>query len=1655
MGIFDNWSGEKKVQSPYLYLQAAGSDGSDGTAKGFHLRWALIRNLGETHLPKGNKASTSVNFNRSEDFVHVFRSLYTQRFPTIIDFSSTAPDLVHNAYHLWVFHTTNPASTIYVRFHDHGRYDDALAGFDPSTNTLDFLKKYGEGLIEVEVKDKLFFAAEFGVTITGNQPTLKTEAVSVKENIALPELFVSCRKRFTKENWCKEKGPEGDVGIEISYGRPGVPGEEPPNDEGRYVPPCCQDSKNLLPNGNFEKGLLGFETDYNVEGGSGPGRIYITGDAKSINAVWQGRPREGKRFLAVDGATNPKTAVWRKAVKVEPGQNYCFSGWICTLYERYPAKIEIQIKGHKGVLLATKIVKAPSKAKHWEYFSVECEATNCDVVFIEIIDLSKASIGNDFGLDLLWLCRARQKKCQPRIVSENIRSVRFTITQGFLDSIEFEAYEDYINGAKWQDIDKYSLTTDTNTAFQRLEKSANLIHGKWQKFNDGATVNVANYQDRWARSSGIKEAVTNYIALSDSDPFALNVLLGQIASDGQMEASLLDMLQIVSLDYHVARMLGLGDIDTIQPAKTEPYLHLAVYFTSGELDDNDGARDVGHAYMSVPTTLLDSRLPESPTLFPVQYGLIIDNAGQSPPPITDANGYTPDGQTRFVNLFIDNELDDTPLGPFFQPPDEFCEIEKTGPVFFGVEYRKQGEATWSKPEIAHDENYLDAGSPPKFETMQIPNSGEQNTPLFSHQETENGVHEYSVYGVNWFSRASSLGNIRPTDVTNIVKPNTLLPPANFRAQLIQEESPRLLTTATEQTMLGNLGGPDKTLIRLTFDYFHTHDLNYDFADKVEVFFRQDAPKNSRGAIKSVEDDLGNDQLATVRTEPYWQNSTGQSIDPALAVGLMSQFVGGVFSSEQKSWVIMDVASSVIPGEGPIFTIKKRNETIAEDPGSTGQYISVQTPVLPNSGSTFLAIENLADPASWGVPNPLSKTIEIGDPSWTVVTKTYIQDGETISQDLRGIWALADISDLPDQQTGDIVGVYEIQFQSYNLANHSQTGDQDPVNWHNGVVRIAMDNDPNGPKKVLEVIKVENIGAGQPLLLVAVDNAFDALDPILTGPGIQVNYYPGYIVYLHADTAHGLTEANILPAVGSLSRKTWMSVGSHDTVMDYHSRLGVPALVLALGKIEPLPPEAPNGGDYATPPDFYFKSTYAFTVQFTHDPYSFAFYRTSEDAILRALYSDATLQTIRAELANLGDDDPYRADRLKNLVSFDYVYNDPAKPFFDPSGTNPNNTFRRFPRDSGNFRFPPPNLAPDFDGTKEPGLVLEAVRKAVLSTFTPLTEQPLLYQFIKTGGYQPQPKPQTIRDEAGNLLDQSDPRFDQAPMAKRLGASQVQFVDFTLDGASNNLYFYMGREIGSLGKMSDPSPISGPVFLVNARPPVAPGIKKLFTVPASESPPVSPRVCFEINRFPYEQKVAGIEIYRTTSSTEALSVRMMSLVKTVDLETDGFPDAPSYKIHDDFEDGFIPFGDPLFYRIVALRKITDKQGQLGWAPSQPSKLLATSVVDSINPAAPELGFTSSNISGNPTEATNIVINWLSEVYNGKYYLEKLNNAGIWKTIFIVKTNSFPITVDLAATDLGSNTLLKEATNGRPIYHKFRVRVENSAGLFNLEDKVLKI
>ncbi|MNY18796.1 hypothetical protein D3C86_1522010 [compost metagenome] len=164
-----------------------------------------------------------------------------------------------------------------------------------------------------------------------------------------------------------------------------------------------------------------------------------------------------------------------------------------------------------------------------------------------------------------------------------------------------------------------------------------------------------------------------------------------------------------------------------------------------------------------------------------------------------------------------------------------------------------------------------------------------------------------------------------------------------------------------------------------------------------------------------------------------------------------------------------------------------------------------------------------------------------------------------------------------------------------------------------------------------------------------------------------------------------------------------------------------------------------------------------------------------------------------------------------------------------------------------------------------------------------------------------------------------------------------------------------------------------------------------------------------------------------------------------------------EVTDDFSDVSFPlYGDPLFYRIVALREIVNENDQTEYIPSKPSNVVLTNIVDNVNPEPPHLSYTSDPpTTSAPITLNNVTLSWEPTCYNGIYYLYVMTSSGNWQKIYEERSNDPVISVDLANTDLQDGSIVKQDEDGNTIYKRFRVQVENSSGLMNLTNDELTI
>ncbi len=1639
-------------QSPYSYLQAAGSGGTDGSVPGIHLRWNFFRDLGNNHLPKGSLSgnlgpypSTS-GYNKDKDFVNIYRVIYKKPYDVELDLTLPPTTLIEtDDEKTWQYknfvpvpHVPNNKTNVNLHFKNIAVYNGVRSMVDPLLNPSEFLQRYND-IIEVSTENKLMFKGVFVVQEQRrkgeNEYTeFSAEAVSlVHHNFDAPseeeKLYVSCRRRLSPSDTVKDR----------------------------------------------------------------------TFTCENISHF---------RFRSF---------------------NYYLKGMLLSTYEDF------------------------------------------------IIGTNEGRTG-DFEL-----------------------VGKFSLDDGESDQ--------------------------NQQVFKRLEDSSRFtLDGRWPKYNDinystGAfTVNVANYKDRWTDPLGLKNAVINYLELSETDPQAIDYIpTDEDGDSAAVEMSYLEMLQMISLDYHAARMLGLGYIDNAINREQE-FIYVLEYKTVVAIENIVPQQVTSHLFMSLPTTMLDYRLPPAPILKPISYGLSLENGTSSPTQLTDENGYTPYADERFINLKRAQFQFEKTLESFFENDQEFCLCQMTQPIGYGIEYKLSSEPTYRKPEINHDSEYSDASGLP--ETIFVPEVGKEL--VFNHQETEEGIHAYALYSINWFSRVSILSNEEETDFTQFAKRNTLLPPSNFAVQLIQEESPLIFTTSAEQQQLSNLTSTDKTLVRATFDWNHIHQKAYQVADYAEFFFRENAPSLIRGKISSVIELP--DNMVEVHTTAFEITSANPptEMQPHIDASKVQNYIGSIFVAGETSFIIEDIP---VTGDDPVFIVRQLRETDVTDFDSNNIFTVSETYVSPAVNSIFLTVENLAEPSNWDSKlakrvylepfhtvsklivensgesfnnktytldtvslisgntvlqvdeeifddsasplgdisyskrvkviqvNTTNKTFTIeGDVSSEIsngavvqVSASLIIDGDytvigvtltggntivevaetftsvdysfylsfsktvailgldsasrtiTILGDLTneiiplyreleeyadgsekwvsigGVNEQATITEFEDKDSngdsipGSRTGVYTILFDNYQLPDSIH----EDVEWYKGIVRISEDSshlptplepDRTDPvKKMLQIWEIDRSGSTLKIIAadttLQVDSSYSPIDgyvPIQTGANVQVNLHPSYRTYLLADTSSGnnFEADSILPVVGEGNRQTYMSVRAVDIkeTPTLSSTITSPVVLLAQEISEPVAPEIPIGPTYATRPDFYGKSTYTFDVKVDtsngRKPFMLVFYRANERRILDQLYKPSTVETILSDLEELDEiDKGFFTNRWNDLVNCNLDTNGLFKEYVTGGYRfpNPDNDKYSIPR----MDMSEPVVKPFNDG-KTPGELNSIVKDAIDGAFFPLTEQPVLYSQVDVGK-QTSDKAPRLRDNDGQLLSPNDPEFAPNPMVVRYSEGQdtyVRFTDYGLDGASKNFYFYFGIEMSNQLKVSDRSPIAGPILLVNSSPAEEPTIRKTETRLSNEILGIATAVTFEVNDYISSEGIKQIDIYRTIEASNSLSIRTMELVKSTPV---------AEELIDDFSDVSFPlYGEPLFYRIVALREIVNENNQVELIPSQPSNVVLTNIVDNVNPAPPHLSYTSDPpTTSTPITLNNVALSWEPTCYNGTYYLYVMTSSGNWQKIYEVKSNDLIISVDLLDTDLQDGSIVKQDEDGNTIYKRFRVQVENSSGLLNLVEDELTI
>jgi hypothetical protein len=211
------------------------------------------------------------------------------------------------------------------------------------------------------------------------------------------------------------------------------------------------------------------------------------------------------------------------------------------------------------------------------------------------------------------------------------------------------------------------------------------------------------------------------------------------------------------------------------------------------------------------------------------------------------------------------------------------------------------------------------------------------------------------------------------------------------------------------------------------------------------------PRDVTGGVKAIGPD-GDPALLRIETGDYHYSSTPEILSPVLMPANPQTFLGGALVAGTQRFIVETISwADQSTGAEPVFLVRRPTTTGVVHTAGTGGNPDIDTlvvedvPITASAGDLVMAVENMADAANWGAPNPLAVTVAIGHPTWPERIEAFISAGVATSRRLRGLWKQAVVTKIQP-------GLYNIAFAPYVLPPHPQSTAATPVSWWRGNVR---------------------------------------------------------------------------------------------------------------------------------------------------------------------------------------------------------------------------------------------------------------------------------------------------------------------------------------------------------------------------------------------------------------------------------------------------------------------------------------------------------------------------------------------------------------------------------------------------------------------------
>ncbi|NUO03244.1 MAG: hypothetical protein HUU01_21755, partial [Saprospiraceae bacterium] len=159
---------------------------------------------------------------------------------------------------------------------------------------------------------------------------------------------------------------------------------------------------NLVVNGNFNQGDVGFDTDYNYDSGASIGILeneyaIVSNSGQAHNQFADCEDHTGDvpgNMMTVNGSGQSNN-VWCQTINIQANTEYLFSAWACSAVSQNPARLRFSING----IQIGNVYMASSSTCNWTQFSSSWTSANTTTATICIVNVNTTASGNDFSLD--------------------------------------------------------------------------------------------------------------------------------------------------------------------------------------------------------------------------------------------------------------------------------------------------------------------------------------------------------------------------------------------------------------------------------------------------------------------------------------------------------------------------------------------------------------------------------------------------------------------------------------------------------------------------------------------------------------------------------------------------------------------------------------------------------------------------------------------------------------------------------------------------------------------------------------------------------------------------------------------------------------------------------------------------------------------------------------------------------------------------------------------------------------------------------------------------------------------------------------------------------------------------------------------------------